>query len=67
VLYDKLNFNFIRDTAPVAGISNGPLLMEVNSAIPVYTVSEFIAYTKARPGKVNFMHAGCRACLRHRR
>src|SRR5262250_2948340 len=40
VLYDKLNFNFIRDTAPVAGISNGPLLMEVNSATPVYTVAE---------------------------
>jgi len=58
VLYDKLNFNFIRDTAPVAGISNGPLLMEVGSATPVYTVPEFIAYTKARPGKVNFASPG---------
>ena len=58
VLYDKLNFNFIRDTAPVAGISNGPLLMEVSSAIPVYTVPEFIAYTTARPGKVNFASPG---------
>src|SRR5215467_5665054 len=58
VLYGKLNFNFIRDTAPVAGISNGPLLMEVNSATPVYTVPEFIAYTKARPGKVNFASPG---------
>src|SRR5262249_37848104 len=58
VLYDKLNFNFIRDTAPVAGISNGPLLMDVNSATPVYTVPEFIAYTKARPGKVNFASPG---------
>jgi tripartite-type tricarboxylate transporter receptor subunit TctC len=58
VLNDKLNFNFIRDTAPVAGISNGPLLMEVNSATPVYTVPEFIAYTKARPGKVNFASPG---------
>ena len=58
VLYDKLNFNLIRDTAPVAGISNGPLLMEVNSATPVYTVPEFIAYTKARPGKVNFASPG---------
>jgi len=58
VLYDKLNFNFIRDTAPVAGISNGPLLMEVGSAIPVYTVPEFIAYAKARPGKVNFASPG---------
>ena len=58
VLYDKLNFNFIRDAAPVAGISNGPLLMEVSSAIPVYTVPEFIAYTTARPGKVNFASPG---------
>ena len=58
VLYDKLNFNFIRDAAPVAGISNGPLLMEVSPAIPVYTVPEFIAYTTARPGKVNFASPG---------
>ena len=58
VLNDKLNFNFIRDTAPVAGISNGPLLMEVSSATPVYTVPEFIAYAKARPGKVNFASPG---------
>src|SRR5262245_6430694 len=49
VLNDKLNF--IQDTAPVAGISNGPLVMEVNSATPVHTVPEFIAYAKARPGK----------------
>src|SRR5438874_2521072 len=54
MLYDKLNFNFTRDIAPVAGLSNGPLLMEVGSAIPVYTVPEFIAYTKARPGRVSF-------------
>ena len=58
VLYDKLSFNFIRDTAPVAGISNGPLLMEVSSATPVHTVPEFIAYAKARPGKVNFASPG---------
>jgi Tripartite tricarboxylate transporter family receptor len=58
VLYDKLSFNFIRDTAPVAGISNGPLVMEVSSATPVYTVPEFIAYAKARPGKVNFASPG---------
>jgi tripartite-type tricarboxylate transporter receptor subunit TctC len=57
-LNDKLNFNFIQDTAPVAGISNGPLLMEVNSATPVHTVPEFIAYAKARPGKVNFASPG---------
>jgi tripartite-type tricarboxylate transporter receptor subunit TctC len=58
VLYDKLSYNFIRDTAPVAGISNGPLLMEVSSATPVHTVPEFIAYAKARPGKVNFASPG---------
>lgn len=58
VLYDKLSFNFIRDTAPVAGISNGPLVMEVSSATPVDTVPEFIAYAKARPGKVNFASPG---------
>src|SRR5262249_18055170 len=58
VLNDKLNFNFIRDTAPVAGISNGPLLMEVSSATPVHTVPEFIAYAKARPGKINFASPG---------
>jgi tripartite-type tricarboxylate transporter receptor subunit TctC len=58
VLNEKLNFNFIRDTAPVAGISNGPLLMEVGSATPVHTVPEFIAYAKARPGKINFASPG---------
>jgi tripartite-type tricarboxylate transporter receptor subunit TctC len=58
VLYDKLNFSFIRDTTPVAGISNGPLVMEVNPAIPVHTVPEFIAYTKARPGEVSFASPG---------
>jgi tripartite-type tricarboxylate transporter receptor subunit TctC len=58
VLYDKLNFSFIRDTAPVAGISNGPLVMEVNPAIPVHTVPEFIAYTRVRPGQINFASPG---------
>jgi tripartite-type tricarboxylate transporter receptor subunit TctC len=59
-LYDnlKLNFNFIRDTTPVAGISIGPLVMEVNLAIPVNTVPEFIAYAKANPGKINFASPG---------
>src|SRR5262245_6014154 len=58
VLYDKLNFNFIRDTAPVAGISYGPLVMEVNPTVPAQTVPEFIAYAKARPSKVNFASPG---------
>lgn len=57
-LYNKLSFKFMRDTAPVAGISNGPLIMEVNPSLPVRTVPEFIAYAKARPGKVNFASPG---------
>ena len=62
-LYDKLNFSFIRDTTPVAGISNGPLVMEVNPAIPVHTVPEFIAYTKVRPGQINFASPGVGATI----
>ena len=62
-LYDKLNFSFIRDTTPVAGISNGPLVMEVNPAIPVHTVPEFIAYTKVRPGQINFASPGIGATI----
>jgi tripartite-type tricarboxylate transporter receptor subunit TctC len=57
-LFDKLNFNFIRDTVPVAAISHGPLVMAINSAIPVQTVPEFIAYAKERPGQVNFASPG---------
>ena len=57
-LFDKLNFNFIRDTTPVAAISHGPLVMAVNPAIPVQTVPEFIAYAKDRPGQVNFASPG---------
>jgi tripartite-type tricarboxylate transporter receptor subunit TctC len=57
-LFDKLNFNFIRDTAPVAAISHGPLVMAINSAIPVQTVPEFISYAKERPGQVNFASPG---------
>jgi tripartite-type tricarboxylate transporter receptor subunit TctC len=62
-LYDKLNFNFIRDTTPIAGISRGPLIMEVNPAIPVKTVPEFIAYAKANPGKINFASPGNGAAI----
>jgi tripartite-type tricarboxylate transporter receptor subunit TctC len=57
-LYEKLNFNFIRDIAPVAGIFRGPLVMEVNPSVPVNTVSEFVAYAKANPGKINMASAG---------
>ena len=62
-LYDKLAFSFIRDTAPVAGISIGALLMEVNPALPVHTVPEFVAYAKAHPGKVNFASPGIGATI----
>jgi tripartite-type tricarboxylate transporter receptor subunit TctC len=57
-LYDKLNYNFIRDIAPVAGIIRVPNVMEVNPTVPVRTVPEFIAYAKANPGKVNMASAG---------
>src|SRR5262245_38438125 len=57
-LYYKLNFNFIRDTTPVAGISRGPLVMEVNPTVPAQTVPEFIAHAKANPGKINFASPG---------
>src|SRR5215510_14851171 len=52
-LYDKLSFNFIRDIAPVASLIRSPNVMEVNLAVPVKTVPEFIAYAKANPGKLN--------------
>jgi tripartite-type tricarboxylate transporter receptor subunit TctC len=51
-LYEKLNFNFIRDIAPVAGVMRFPLVIDVNPSVPVKTVPEFIAYAKANPGKI---------------
>jgi tripartite-type tricarboxylate transporter receptor subunit TctC len=57
-LYQKLNFNFLRDIAPVAGIDVVPLVMEVNPSFPAKTVPEFIAYAKANPGKINMASAG---------
>jgi tripartite-type tricarboxylate transporter receptor subunit TctC len=56
--YDKLNFNFIRDIAPVAGLIRAANILEVNPSVPATTVPEFIAYAKAHPGKVNFASAG---------
>jgi tripartite-type tricarboxylate transporter receptor subunit TctC len=53
-LYDNLNFKFIRDIAPVAGIMRVPNIMEVNPSVPAHTVAEFIAYAKANPGQVSF-------------
>jgi tripartite-type tricarboxylate transporter receptor subunit TctC len=57
-LYDKLNFNFIDDIAPVAGIMRAPNVMAVNPSLPARTVTEFIAYANANPGKVNMGSAG---------
>ena len=57
-LYDKLNFNFLRDIAPVAGINRFPIVMVVNSSFPVKTVPEFIAYAVANPGKINMGSIG---------
>jgi len=57
-LYDKLNFNFIKDVVPVARITDTPLVMEVNPALPTRTISEFIAYAKGNPSKVNMASAG---------
>ena len=57
-LYDSLNFNFVRDIAPVASIASIPFVMQVNPAFPARTVPEFIAYAKANPGKINMASVG---------
>jgi tripartite-type tricarboxylate transporter receptor subunit TctC len=57
-IYNNLGFNFIRDIAPVGTIDRFPLVMEVNPAVPVKTVPEFIAYAKANPGKINYGSGG---------
>jgi tripartite-type tricarboxylate transporter receptor subunit TctC len=57
-LYPKLNFVFIRDISPVAGIVRAPHVMEVNPSFPAKTVPEFITYAKANPGKVNMASGG---------
>jgi tripartite-type tricarboxylate transporter receptor subunit TctC len=57
-LYDNLNFNFTRDIAPVASIMHVPLVMVVNPSFPTKTISEFIGYARANPGKVNMAGAG---------
>jgi tripartite-type tricarboxylate transporter receptor subunit TctC len=62
-LYDKLNYNFLRDIAPIAGISREPLAMEVNPSFPAKTVAEFIGYAKANPGKINYGSAGVGSSL----
>jgi tripartite-type tricarboxylate transporter receptor subunit TctC len=57
-LYEHLNFNFIRDTAPVAGVVRVPNVVEVNPSVPVKTVQELIAYAKANAGALSFASAG---------
>jgi tripartite-type tricarboxylate transporter receptor subunit TctC len=57
-LYNNLNFNVIRDIAPIAGIVRVPEVMVVNPSVPANTVPEFIAYAKANPGKVNMATGG---------
>jgi len=57
-LFQRLNYNFIRDTAPVAGIIRVPHVMQVNPSLPVTTVPEFIAYAKANPGKISMGSGG---------
>jgi tripartite-type tricarboxylate transporter receptor subunit TctC len=57
-LYDKLNYNFIRDIAPVSSISLEPEVVVVNPSVPAKTVPEFIAYAKANPSQLNFASAG---------
>jgi tripartite-type tricarboxylate transporter receptor subunit TctC len=57
-LYEKLNFNFLRDTAPVGGIIRVPMVILLNPSVPAKTVPEFIGYAKANPGKINMASAG---------
>ncbi len=57
-LYDKLNFDFVKDIVVVAGIAQGPAVVLVNPNVPAKTLPEFIAYAKANPGKINMGSAG---------
>jgi len=57
-LYDKLKWNFVTDTAPVAAISKVPLVAEVYPGLPVKSIPELIAYAKANPNKINYASAG---------
>jgi tripartite-type tricarboxylate transporter receptor subunit TctC len=57
-LYDKLNFDFLRDIAPVAGISREANIVEIHPSIPAKTIPQFIAFAKANPGRINMASAG---------
>ena len=61
-LYDKLNFNFVRDIAPIAPIVRFPYIMVVNPSFPPKTLPEFIAYAKANPGKINMASPASAVC-----
>jgi tripartite-type tricarboxylate transporter receptor subunit TctC len=57
-LFDKLNFDFLRDIVPVASVFETPLVVEVNPSVPVHTIPELISYAKANPGKLNLATPG---------
>ena len=57
-LYEKLNFNFMRDMLPVAGVAQAPAVLAINSSVPAKSVTEFIAHAKANPGRINMGSAG---------
>jgi tripartite-type tricarboxylate transporter receptor subunit TctC len=57
-LYEKLNFNLLRDITPVAGLLRAPNVMEVHPSVPAKSVPEFITYAKSNPGKINYASAG---------
>src|SRR5262245_37734036 len=57
-LYKKLNYDFIRDIAPVASLGGGPYVMVINPSVPAKTVAEFVAYAKANSGKINMGSSG---------
>jgi tripartite-type tricarboxylate transporter receptor subunit TctC len=57
-LYEKLNFNFMRDMLPVAAIAQAPAVFAINSSVPAKTVTEFVAHAKANPGRINMGSAG---------
>ena len=52
-LYDKLNYDFVRDIMPIVGVIRSPFVLEIHPSLPIKTVSELIAYAKANPGKLN--------------
>ena len=57
-LYDHLDFDFLRDIAPVSGLVGLPLVLAINPSVPAQSLPEFIAYAKANPGKINYASVG---------